>query len=386
MRRTYTKLLVNLLAISTFFLLSNIFSVNVFALEQLNIDSKTVVFEGEEFPVSVYVETDSGYEYLMDVSIGFNNTEYVITEDSEDGEVVLVAPSVTEDQTFYITAKKSGYDQGYLEIMVRDKGKLALEIVPWKHIIDEGEEFYVTVLESISREPVDDVNVYISNQGSINQTTNSDGIAFLKAPENFEEITVNARKNGYLSDSIDVKIKLKENPIIGIVTDRYFLIFVCVVILIMSILFVNYRQEKNIYNRSKQITDKKVVDKYGPELETPINKKEKFELEAFSGPPVRVKSSEDKKVEEIRISKPNKAKETMDIRAQDGKNEEKSKKSRELDDSDWYKGKDELKYELDKLTGELDEEGLDKWYEGIEDLKKKVDEKIKKNKEKKKNN
>ena len=43
-----------------------------------------------------------------------------------------------------------------------------------------------------------------------------------------------------------------------------------------------------------------------------------------------------------------------------------------------------MRYEIDKLTGEVDEEGLDKWFEGVSDLKVKIDEKIKK-KDKKKN-
>ena len=42
-----------------------------------------------------------------------------------------------------------------------------------------------------------------------------------------------------------------------------------------------------------------------------------------------------------------------------------------------------MRYKIDKLTGEIDEEFIDKWFEGIEDIRSKVDEKLKKNLKKK---
>ena len=45
-----------------------------------------------------------------------------------------------------------------------------------------------------------------------------------------------------------------------------------------------------------------------------------------------------------------------------------------------------MRYEIDKLTGEIDEEGVDKWFEGVDDIKKKIDEKMKKKKQKEEEN
>ena len=51
---------------------------------------------------------------------------------------------------------------------------------------------------------------------------------------------------------------------------------------------------------------------------------------------------------------------------------------------DWFEGTDHLRYEIDKLTGEIDEEGVDKWVEGVEGLQDKINERVKKKDKKKK--
>jgi hypothetical protein len=137
-----------------------------------------------------------------------------------------------------------------------------------------------------------------------------------------------------------------------------------------------------VYNRAKEITDQKVVEKYGPELDESLQSRTKrHELKDFSDPSLHVSPSEDSKVEEIRISRPQKAKNTVEVKSEeDAANEASDKKSRDLKDSDWYKGADEIKYEIDKITGEIDEEGMDKWFEGVDGIKKKIDKRIKKKK------
>ena len=98
-----------------------------------------------------------------------------------------------------------------------------------------------------------------------------------------------------------------------------------------------------------------------------------------------VKPDEDPKVEEIRISRPRKEKEVVDVETEDDETEKViNKKKLQQRDYDWFEGSDDVQYEIDKLTGEVDEEGLDKWYEGVDGLKEKIDEKVKK-KDKKKN-
>ncbi|MEA2055573.1 MAG: hypothetical protein U9O49_01920, partial [Candidatus Thermoplasmatota archaeon] len=97
-------------------------------------------------------------------------------------------------------------------------------------------------------------------------------------------------------------------------------------------------------------------------------------------------SERDSKVEEIRISRPRKEKEIVSVTGDKIKEGKKVMpvQSHKSDDGDWFQGTDAIRYEIDKLTGEIDEENLDKWFEGIDDIRVKIDEKIKK-KDKKKN-
>ena len=53
------------------------------------------------------------------------------------------------------------------------------------------------------------------------------------------------------------------------------------------------------------------------------------------------------------------------------------KKIKKKGQHDWFIGHDELKYEIDKITGEIDEDGIDKWYEGKDNIKEKIKEKVK---------
>ncbi len=48
------------------------------------------------------------------------------------------------------------------------------------------------------------------------------------------------------------------------------------------------------------------------------------------------------------------------------------------DENDWFKGTDDIRYEIDKLTGKIDENSIDKWFEGYDDIKDKINERIKK--------
>ena len=53
------------------------------------------------------------------------------------------------------------------------------------------------------------------------------------------------------------------------------------------------------------------------------------------------------------------------------------------DENEWFKGMDNVKFKIDKLTGEADEENEDKWFEGVYDIKSKVNKKVKKNSKRK---
>jgi hypothetical protein len=126
------------------------------------------------------------------------------------------------------------------------------------------------------------------------------------------------------------------------------------------------------------------TDKKSP---TPMSDKINKKLDSHTSikGTVRVKSDQDSKVEEIRISRSRKQKEIVPVKEKQDETEKIiNRKKMQRHNYDWFEGKDNVRYEIDKITGEVDEHGVDKWYEGIEGLREKIDEKVK-NKDKKKN-
>jgi len=261
-----------------------------------------------------------------------------------------------------------------------------LQIVPNSLIVDEGKQFYVTVYQGDEDgAEIEGATVYIANYGDPT-TTNEDGVAFFFAPDisNSEDsIRVHAQKEGYNSKYVDIKVNAAESWWDGVLESPYFLIVVCMVILIFAILFVHFRQKRAIYSRAKEISDKKVVEKYEND---DMSSKQNYNVQHYSNQVVRSKPTDDTKIEEIRISRTNNDKKFTPVQSKKDQDEQVIDRKKETkDEYEWFEGTDDIKYEIDKLTGEIDEDGIDKWYEGIDGLKDKIDEKMKK-KEKKKNN
>jgi hypothetical protein len=383
------KIKISLLPILLLILFVSITAGNALA-QSIQIQVASEVNENDYFTVSAYVINESEeIQVLIDVNITFNSQTYKITEQSDNYEIKIKAPLVEQDTQIPIYASKEGYLSGFNVTSVKNIEEKALILVvdPIYFVIDAGKKFCVTVYEDPQQsQPVEGATVYISSYGDT-QKTNEDGIACLKTPDKgFEEIKVIASKNGFVSDSIYIQINPQEDLIKIIINNKYFLIFVSVIILIFSILFVHFRQKKNVYTRAKEISNQKTIDKYTSESDTPYDKN-RFESEAFIGPPVRFNQSQDSKVEEIRISRPHKEKEIVDVKTKEDETEDIVNKKRiQRRDYDWFEGTDEIRYEIDKLTGEVDEEGIDKWFEGVDDLKKKIDEKMKKKKQKEEEN
>ena len=168
-----------------------------------------------------------------------------------------------------------------------------------------------------------------------------------------------------------------------------FPIFIGAVLLISAVIFVTLRQKRSIYNRTKEITDNKTLEKYNLNAKVTLSAdqdEEKPEDRYYSRDAVRTKPVQDAKVEEIRISRPHKEKEIIPVKSEEDETEKViNRKKLQKHDYDWFEGTDDVRYEIDKLTGEVDEENLDKWFEGVDGLKDKVKEKLKK-KDKNKNN
>jgi hypothetical protein len=263
----------------------------------------------------------------------------------------------------------------------------SLYIVPSSLIIDEGEPFWVTVYENDEDgAKVEGATVYIASYGA-NYTTDLKGNAFFIAPNDVDEVKevrIYATKEGYTTSSVLIKINPLDSLWEQIINNRFFLIFVSLIILVFAILFVHFRQKKTIYSRAKEISNEKLIEKYETD-QNYSSPKEKADVQHYSNKAVRTKRTEDSKVEEIRITRPGKEKEVVDVKTKEDETEKVvNRKKTKQRDYDWFEGTDDIRYEIDKLTGEVDEEGIDKWYEGVDGLKEKIDERMKKKEKKKK--
>ena len=258
-----------------------------------------------------------------------------------------------------------------------------LKIIRNDPVVKAGEPFSITVVNSTG-EPVENVDVKI--QGTTERkTTNHDGLAILNAPSKPDDYVVTAQKTGYIQDTYAIKVYADptfwESP--------FFPIVIAIICLISAIVYVNLRQKKDIYKRAKEISNEKLIknqEKNGKISSFQTKKEEKNQLEnsyktqPYEISPVRSKTTDDAKVEEIRISRPIKQKEIVPIDKDKDKKEKSNDKTNSLDENDWFEGTDDIRYELDKLTGDVNEEELDKWFEGTDHLKDKIKEKVKKKK------
>jgi len=272
----------------------------------------------------------------------------------------------------------------FLSITKADQSSLYIE--PNSLIVETGDPFYVTVYENNENgAKIEGATVYIANYGS-NDTTDAYGNAFFTAPEDIKKVTeirIYATKQGYITSSVLIKINPVDSIWDSIIKNKYFLIFVSLIILIFAILIVHFRQKKYIYKRSKELSNEKLVEKFAP-YENQDDSNKKMNIQHYSNNAVRTRQTNDTKVEEIRITRPSKDKQIVPIKTDEDETEKviNSKKNKCLD-TDWFQGTEDIRYEIDKITGKVDEEGIDQWYEGIDKLREKIDERLK-NREKKK--
>jgi len=354
------------------------FSENIFAAEgdNLEIVAPDEIYEEEYFSVSV-MDPDILEEspWLIDVIIEFNGYLYQI---NETAEVEIQAPFVNQDTNYIIKAFKEGYQTTNKTIIVRNTEIKVLFISHDDFVVDAGERFSVTITENDKNgDPVVGVRIAIQSFGQP-AFTDDNGRAWLTAPEEWEKITILASKDGYVNGQVQMEVNIPPTLFDFIIRNRYFTIFIGTIILIFVILFVNLRQRLSITSRAKEISKDKLDNKYESELG--LNKpKENPESYYYEKENIRVKPDNDSKVEEIRITRPYKEKEVVPVESKKDETEKIiDKKRRQKRDYDWFEGTDDLRYEIDRITGEIDEEGIDKWFEGVDHHKDKITKKMKK--------
>jgi hypothetical protein len=374
-----------LFLILNFLIFPHVISVKGDNLQIIAIDKVT---EGEYFTVSVLDPEDFEGEtpFLIDVNINFNGVNYQITAGNENGEINLLAPEVNQNTSFLIMASKDGYNSTNKTIIIinnESQNKLPeLIVTPEFYTIDAGNQFAVFVTDE-NGNVISGVTVAIQSYGTPS-ITDDVGKAWLTAPKDKDSATIIAQKDGYVDyKHTDIKINIPPNWWETFIKSTYFPIFIAVIILLFAIIFVNYKQKKSIYNRASEIIKEKTIKKYNPDDKNISNSldenKEKLNDYSSLKASVRIRPDPDPKVEEIRISRPNKEKEIIPVDTKEDETEKIIKRKKmHTHEYDWFEGTDDIRYEIDKLTGKIDEEHLDKWFEGVDDLKKKIDEKVKK--------
>jgi len=389
-RKIYSKIRNYYIIISVILfilLFSNVFiSFNIVSAQekQLFIDTTDKIYENEDFLISAYTLDENGTPtFQIDVEIEFDGEAYQIIDDSAVASIK--APQVSEDTPYTIKASKTGYASAENTITILNK--LDLELTLDKHTVEENERFCVTVKDE-KETPVENAKVWIQSVVG-EDTTDSQGHAWLAAPEGRSKITIRAQKDGYVDGTTTVAVNIGPSWWESLQKNPYVPIFVAVILLILVIIFVNLRQKKLIDTRAREISKEQSLKRYSshgaivssqPDVKIenqPVNRHgptENIDTNLKRGP----------KIEEIRISRPRKEKEIVPVKTEEEEVKESiPQKIKRKYDYDWFEGTDNIRYEIDKITGKIDEDGADKWFEGIDDIRAKIDEKVKKKDKKK---
>jgi hypothetical protein len=368
-----------------------LFFFNIFIIKTVNADPEKImeivtadeINEEKNFSVSVLdpdllnIE-DIETPYLSDVLIEFNEMSYYIDENLE---VTIVAPKVTQDEIFIIKASKEGYIPAYKNITILITQNNKLEIIHDDYVVDASKKFSVQIIDSEGNFVLG-AEVYIQNCGEPSSITNERGYATLKAPDNQENFVIIAKKDGYDYATQTFSVNVQPSFWESIIKNQYLPIFIGAILLIFAIIFVTFRQKRLINNRLKEKSDKENLSKYDLNPEVKISSHKNYEInenQYYSRDVVRSQQGKDAKVEEIRIARSSKEKEIIPVESNNIE-AEKINNRRKLtkDENEWFEGTDDIRYEIDKLTGKIDENSVDKWFEGYDDIKAKIDEKIKK--------
>ncbi len=272
----------------------------------------------------------------------------------------------------------------FLSIFITFNVVVALEpqikVTPSSYTVDAGRQFHVTVTNETGN-PVEGAEVSIDGTNIEPEITNQEGIAWLIAPENRDSFVIVAQY-GTLKDTREVMVNFAPSWWESFISSPYFPIFFAIIFLVIVILYVNFRQKKSIFVRAKEISQEKLVEKYDEDKTPSKPIKEKTPSERRR--PVRSKNDQEAKVEEIRITRPHKEKEVVPVKTEVDETEKViQRKVSTKKDYDWFEGDKDARYEIQKITGEVDETGKDKWFEGVGDLKEKIDERVKKKDKKK---
>ncbi|MDH7516813.1 MAG: hypothetical protein QHH19_00440 [Candidatus Thermoplasmatota archaeon] len=250
-----------------------------------------------------------------------------------------------------------------------------------EYIIKSNEPFTVVVKDEYNM-PVKGVSVAIQNIVGKTEITDDEGVAILTAPSNCNEITIIAQKEGYKDGRKSVKIYVPPGLIESLLQNQYIPIVIAVIAVLSAILVVNFRQKRHERNLVGETLKEQPIKSslHGVVVSVSSDEKEagKQINQGVSTEEIYIDSKSGPKIEEIRISRPRKDKEIVSVKTEEEIENISARKAMRKHEYDWFEGEEDIRYKIDRITGKIDEDGVDKWFEGIDDIRAKIDEKIKK--------
>ena len=333
------------------------------------IDNDAVVtfLEGKEYDVVVMNADGSGYAANATITVPWLSS--FITTTVDYGLTITIPPYENYPAGFTITVSKPGYNTLEQEAIIV-KGQLDVTTI---QTVQEGDVFSVQVTDD-NEKAVLGTSVYIQDQGAVKKT-DEDGKASLAAPSvNVDtQVYLVAHKDGYADVS---KIILVTNiPTPAGISDwsLVYPIIIAVIVVVVIMVIVRLRKRKipkpiddPDWNFPSQ-NERFMRDENHSFTHRP-HEKERIEPEAKDT--ITVVQTDDPRIEEIRLHRTTKQKETTIISDEEKPTEEAQQALKTKPDQ-WFEGTDELRYKVDKLTGKIDEQGADKWFEGKKKSKKK---------------
>ncbi|MBN1281000.1 MAG: Ig-like domain-containing protein [Candidatus Thermoplasmatota archaeon] len=338
----------------------------------------TTVLEGKQYDI---IASTADETIELNVTITVLGQTYFINETQPF--ITITAPLFDQTHSFLINATKEGYVPYTSEISVVQG---FLSVVADRSIVEEKKEFQVTVTDHDGH-PVADVTVTTSGNTEP-AITDAQGVAYIDAPnvDNDVTISIQATKEGFLLGATTIRIDNVEGFLLdftGVQFLQVLPILLAVLVVIIAIIIVLWRQKRSKYMAGVPPSSDT------PAEPLPYTQRRSSNHATHDATLYSVDQKKDlsvstpsSKVEELRIPVQEKKKETTYLTTD--KHPEHPVQQQKTEPDEWFKGENYMRYKLDELTGQIDQQTDGKWFEGERDSKYKVDETLKKSAKKKK--
>ncbi len=345
--------------------------------------SEYILLEGKDYGIEVWYQESNTLAYGVTVTV-LGNT--YLTSENELDEIQIETPSYEEyPNGFDITATKSGYTGDQISVTI-SRGPLRVNTTVTS--ITEKQDVTVTVHDH-QGDPISGATITMDTTPVAE--TDAYGEAVITTPDvpETQNIQIQAYKDGYQHGSVTIEIRHVAAPFFPF--DYIDPLYLAILLVILAIVFVTLRNRKlrRTYMKPTHSSPSKNTpeqeENTDPSLTPEVTIQNKHVYSTNEKVVPLSVNNKQSKVEEIRIKRPGKQKDTQYIKEEPEKKKKKPLRHHRKHEYDWFEGTENMRYKIDKITGEIDEDTIDKWFEGVEDIRSKIDEAItKKNKKHKK--